>query len=102
MKKFFKKNKVLFAFLLGIFTITTLIPIMSSFGEFVCQCLEGMKTFPIKFTTKKNVEITKLQKQLEKETEEDYGGCSCIGFEVPEPEEVYVDYCDKNKHKIGF
>lgn len=97
MKNFLKKNNVLIAFILGIFTITTLIPIMSSIGELVCQYLEGCKTFPIKFTTKKNIEITKLQKQLEEESMP--SGCSCVGFEVPQPEEVYGDYC---KNKIGF
>lgn len=105
MKKFLDKHIVLISFILGILTVTTFVPVASSLAELLCQSLEALKTIPIKYTSKQNLKISKLQKELEQE--EMPVGSTCIGFELPEQEELYGDYCDdktknKSKNKIGF
>lgn len=97
-----KKNNSIVAFILGVLTAVTIIPVFTSLGELVCQWIEDGKAVAIEKTTKRNIKITKLQKEVEKEqcTESE----SAIGYEIPNDCEVYGDYCNskKKKIKIGF
>ena len=100
MSNFLKKNVPLISFILGILMVVAIMPVASSFSELICQWVEYFKTTPIKKTGENNIKITRIQRKLEEENTP--SNTNIIGFEVPEPEEVYGDYCCKNKHKIGF
>lgn len=97
MNKFLKNNSPLIAFILGILTVVTFVPIATSFAELVCQWFEYFKTKPIEKTSKKNIKISRLQRKLEEESIPI--NTQAIGFEMPEQEELYGDYC---KNEIGF
>ena len=93
-----RKNNSIIAFILGILTIIFIIPVFSGLGELICQWIEAGKTIPIEKTSKRNINITKLQNELEKEMTP---SCSqAIGFEIPSEDcDVCGDYC---RNKIGF
>ena len=95
-----KKYNSIIAFMLGIFTMIFIIPVFSSIGELICQWVESGKAIPIEKTTKRNIKIARLQNQLEKEQMPENG--QAIGFEIPNDCEIYGDYCNKSKNKIGF
>ena len=89
--------KKLTAYILGIITVITLIPILESLTDVVCSWLEVLKIIPMKKTLVGNNEIQDLQAKLEPVS------TSCIGFvqneEYPEDDELEED---KIKNKIGF
>lgn len=97
-----KKNNPIIVFILGVLTVVAIIPVFSSLGELICQWIEDGKAVAIEKTTKRNIKITKLQKEVEKEQCAESG--SAIGYEIPNDCEVYGDYCNskKKKRKIGF
>lgn len=89
--------KKLTAYILGIVTVITFIPILESLTEAVCSWLEVLKIVPMKKTLIGNNEIQDLQAKLEPVS------TSCIGFvqneEYPEDDDWEED---KIKNKIGF
>lgn len=97
MSKILKNNTPLIGFVLGILTVVTFVPIATSFAELVCQWFEYLKTKPIEKTSKKNIKIARLQRKLEEESMPT--NTQAIGFEMPQQEELYGDYC---RNKIGF
>ncbi len=92
-----KKNNSLIAFILGILTMVLIVPVASSVAEWVCQWIESGKAIPIEKTTKRNINIARLQNELEKEQMPE--NSNVIGYEIPDDCEIYGDYC---RNKIGF
>ena len=91
--------KKLIAFILGMVTIITLIPILESITELICANLEVFKMSPMKKVLVANNEIQDLQAQLEPVCTQ------AIGFSMPstsyEDDEWEEDKA-KVKNKIGF
>lgn len=89
--------KRLTAYILGIITVLTLIPLLESITEVVCSWLEVLKIIPMKKTLVGNGEIQDLQSKLEPVS------TSCVGFihneEYPDDDEWEEDNL---KNKIGF
>ena len=101
MSKFFDKDNKAIPFVCGMLMVVVVVPVASSIGELCCQWIEDMKAIAIEKTSKRNIRISRLQKKLEEE--ETPTSSNAIGFEIPEAEEVYGDYCkNKTKRKIGF
>lgn len=91
--------KKLTAYILGMVTIITFIPILESLTELICSWLEVLKAIPMKKVLVVNAEIQDLQSKLEPVS------TSCIGFvqneEYPEGDDWEEDKC-RVKNKIGF
>lgn len=91
--------KKLIAYILGMVTIITFIPILESLTELICSWLEVLKAIPMKKVLVVNAEIQDLQAKLEPVS------TSCIGFvqneEYPEDDDWEEDKC-RVKNKIGF
>ena len=91
--------KRLTAYILGMITVITFIPIIESVTELICAWIEVGKTSPIKKTLVANNEIQDLQAKLEPVCTQ------AIGFSMPstsyEDDEWEEDKA-KVKNKIGF
>ena len=93
--------KKLTAYILGMVTIITFIPILESLTELICSWLEVLKAIPMKKVLVINTEIQDVQAKLEPVS------TSCIGFvqneEYPEDNDWEEDKSKcKVKNKIGF
>ena len=91
--------KKLIAFILGMVTVITFIPIIESLTELICAWIEVSKTNPMKKVLIANNEIQDLQAQLEPVCTQ------AIGFSMPstsyEDDEWEEDKA-RVKNKIGF
>lgn len=88
--------KRLTAYILGMITVITFVPILESITEVGCSYLEILKTSPMKKILIANNEIADLQAKLEPVS------TNCIGFvhNGDNDEDDYEE--DKVKNKIGF
>lgn len=96
-----KKNKSLITYILGILTITSLIPLIQSITEFLCELIEIPKG-------KIEKKILKLNKEMQDmQMEQECPPADCFGFQYYPPEEDdwfedEEDDCCCKHNKIGF
>lgn len=84
-------------FILGIFSVIFVIPILESITELICSWIEVLKVGSTKRVIIGNNEIADLQMQLEPIQTQ------AIGFSVPNNEDYYEDFEEnRSKNKIGF
>lgn len=88
--------KKLTAYILGIVTVITFIPILESSTEVICSWLEVLKTEPMKKVLHANAEIQELQSNLEPVS------TSCIGFTHNDEYLEDDDEFEEDKVKFGF
>lgn len=69
-------------FISGIVFGITIIPILDSVTELVCGSIEALKIENTKKVVKGNVEIAKMQEEIEEKPE-----TVCMGFQVPSKED---------------
>lgn len=87
------------AYILGMITVITFIPIIESVTELICAWIEVCKTSPIKKTLVANNEIQDLQAKLEPICTQ------AIGFSMPSTsyeDDKWEEDKAKVKNKIGF
>lgn len=90
-------------FVIGIFFILLILPLVENISELLCLMIENAKCYFARNIAKVNKEIAELN-------EEELYNTNAIGFEIPSCVEEYVDdedgeeeqECKCKNHKIGF
>ena len=92
-------------FIIGIFFIILVLPLVENISELLCLIIENCKCYFAK-------NIAKMNKDIEELSNEDLYSTNAIGFEIPSNIEEYLDddeeeeenkcKCKNHKHKIGF
>lgn len=81
-------------FILGIFFVSYVLPILDSVSAIILSALENIKGKLAITTQKLNNELTKLSKEVEPD---EYQQTHVIGFQIPSEEEYYEEDEDEDE-----